>query len=1336
MKAKYNIWNKVMCFFLIIVMSLSLIPFTAFADTGNNSGGQTGDTTDTNASDLNWSYVPQYWGLRFSLYWTPGNDFDKNIASVIRVGNTVDVTKTGFSNYAPTKASMLSVFDRMRNEDLKMSISDLKKNGTNFTYKAYTSNDYSIISQLPNFINSSGDSAGLSESTLNTFFTGSATNDVNKMTFANTAKIIEIITKDYPNLKITGQDFLNGEYTDEYNQTKSGVYKLYYEPYFSVRVNGVPTALTLRDMIAYDRENNKILANYYKGAMKLANSVFLVKDEKAINMTAYDGSAVTDKVFTSGSRLRTVAEKGKTFYNSMGIGVVTGGVYKPKNEPEVIKTYVTVESVDSDGTVHYKKAAETVKESAEFYLDSKGNLLQIPKIEEIEGAESGVAILNDIFTTKQDLTVDSKSEWTDSTLPTNVGVSLKATAEDIAGYNFGIVTNSEVFIDTYNTMSAHMGSAKASYEATKEYHKELLEKQASFASEQLRFYEFGAGLAQTANSAGTSIQPITLVDKTVTAVKYVSNDKVLLGQLDKTNSRVEKIAEEDKKDGIEYITTPANNLVLRFVIKKTPHQYNTVIIYDEKTSTSTYVDGGSFDLAMVNGVVTIQNPTVPSGLGTPELVEWVTNSELPIKDISDGVLPSKSNNGLSGLTNESIINYPEDPITHNLYVIWKVTVPDPEKIRDTVSQWRLSKYCSSLMGLSVDKTPHLAYMNLNLISDSTTHKTSTLNPNSGYSYNTINPNGQITSSTYNPDNMSMKTISTTPLKDYASTKANSWFHSKALAKSATSVTHNTPYSWVTMDGDLNMIKSTESSGLTVAKWLTNSATINGLQQHSISTGVLPTSNPNGSNYSKQEELKFGIYNKDIYKHQIAAYYHYTCHHKNYSHDVCRCYLIPQIINPSDASYKTTSFDVTVDFDRYIAKSSDKLVAAPNVTTENGKTTIAYQTNDTLKVYPEVAMLFDNDKGDSSIKWVIGEQAREINPVIYHTMQFKLFVDENSIISNYATDSRATTAARKLGEANKQVAYKGSPVNTTFSVKRSEDSTDKGILTVKTYALDLNTNKNGVNVKTAWGADSYNPLAIHNKFVSAWSGFKGTSTERLEIQSASLYTGANKTQSVSLNTKTYGGQSVTTFTHELIVRGGVVIGVRLQDKENKSYSVVSVETLKTKDANLYEALVGMKLVGSKQDTVLKGFEHQTGAQLTEDKFITLANQAKQNVDGLASNNLGIGKGWYSEDTTVLVVKEYITNYEVPSIAYSDKISLSVKGLESPINKNDFFSVLGKGHTYINYTFNSLDLSSINSGLKGSQKVFFEHSSRTGTLFGKINTDYLVGNVSVTDTTRIN
>lgn len=1032
-----------------------------------------------------------------------------------------------------------------------------------------------------------------------------------------------------------------------------------------------------------------------------------------------------------------------TFRNAGAVGLrfifpVSLDIYVEGGGAQVVTSYSKRIGFNADGS----PILEQIKtEAVDAELDEKGAV----KIENVKEIPEGTAYLNDVLTSPKNLSEQVQNlNWTED-LPKTPQDQINANAEDIWSYNLSIRTGLLKHIEDITEMKNsteytqlkdlkdEYTSLLAEYNSTTDMSKKatLVFKINKIFAQLVQI----SGYENPLNKANAS----TLKTTKVAGIKNVSSSEELIKKsiylkdinevyLYPLNARPTEFVGEDvfeieNRKSVDSLdsyevqnrkasvgdnvtidgSTDMTTLYLRYIVIPERKVKTFTDIYKNGVYVSTEVTVESLPVAEASDSK-IEIPVIEGA----ELIKWGSSKDLPL-------LEQMPTNPLKQGTTLEPISLDDD---ENLYVHWRkdLTVSTPvadENLR--VEQWRLSKYTANLGWLSK------AYMGLNLKADAG-HATSTLSPLGSYSYKTINPNNQYTDKNYNP----------------ANDKYNDYLHSKALTQGSYSVTHNNPSATVDVTGSLNLIKGTNTFGLKAAGWLTDSGTVAGLNLHNITTANLPSTYGGQATVQKTDILKYGIENMQTYNHNYGVRYHYRCYHKDYSHDVCACYTLPESRSPKDSriSYLTADYKIDSTFDRYITKPADKLVAPANVTTENGKTTISYQTNDTLKVYPEVAMLFDNDKGDSSIKWVIGEQAREINPVVYHTMQFKLFVEENSTISNFATDSRAITAANKLGQSNKQVAYKGSPVNTTFNVKRSENSTDKGILTVKTYALDLNTNKNGVNVKTAWGAGSYSPLAIHNKFIAAWNGFKGTSTERLEIQSSKLYTGANKTQTVSLTAKTYGGKTYVEFTHELIVRGGVVIGVRLQDKDNNSYSVVSIETLKTKDANLYEALVGMKLVGSKQDTVFKGFEHQTGAQLTEDKFISLANQAKQSLDGLTSNNLVKDKGWYSEDSTVLIVKEIISNYEIPSISYSDKISLSVAGLETPINKNDFFSTLGKGHTFINYTFNSSDLSSINSGLKGSQKVFFEHNSRTGSSFGKINVDYLVGNVSVTDTTRSN
>ena len=607
-------------------------------------------------------------------------------------------------------------------------------------------------------------------------------------------------------------------------------------------------------------------------------------------------------------------------------------------------------------------------------------------------------------------------------------------------------------------------------------------------------------------------------------------------------------------------------------------------------------------------------------------------------------------------------------------------------------------------------------MGLNLKADNG-HATSTLSPSGAYQYNLIQPNGAYTDNGYNPSNQYY----------------NDWLHTRAITQGSYRVTHDNPSAFVDVSGTLNLIKGTKTFGIKAASWLTDSGTKSGLSLHNIETANTPNNYSGNSTIQKSDLLKYGIENARDYTHRYGVRYHWTCHHKYYSHDVCDCYTLPETRNKksSKITYLTADYNINSTFDRYIAQPSSVLEISPYFTNDNGKTTVTYQLPTELKIYPEVAMLFDNDRGDTSVKWVIGEQARTIKPVTYHTLQFKLFVNENSNASSFATDSRALTARNKVGEPNKQVAYKGTSINTTFGIQRSETNKGQsGLLTVKTFALDVTTNKNGVNVKNAWGLNGYNTKTLHTNFIGKWNGYGGTASERLEVSTPQIVQGGTKTQNVSLKPISYSGSTTVEFTHELIIRGGQLIGVRLQDRDTKNYSLVKISDLQSKDAGLYEALVNMKLTGSKENTVLKGFEHQTGVQLTEQKYIDMVSAAKQSLDGITTNNLQLNKGWYSEDTTVLVIREYVSNYNVPSISFSDKLSLQIAGLNTPIDKSQFFSKLGKGHTVINYNFKS---DNIGYGLANTN-VYFEHNSRLGSAFGKQKVDYLVANVSITDTTR--
>lgn len=1285
--------NKFICILMIFAMLFTMIPTSVFGATqlgDQNGAGNHTDQHEGSASKSGWSYVPEYGGMRLSLYWSPTKDGFSTAStdSIFQIAETIDIAQTTYGKYKPTMASFKSVYDKMANGAGNMDAPQMRQVEYNKDNNVYTSSDEPFISQMPMLTQRE-----YSEAELDKFFLGP---DSENPTYENTAKIIEMITRGH-GITITAEDFDTGKYIDSEGQTQYGLFKLFYEPITYFKVDGVNYAMTLRDAIAYSQVKSGFSSYFYTGINYLANAVYLVDDEPAIGMYAnssgkiYKGSADTK----SG-----VYDKNSPMFKSMGVGVVTGGLREVPG-PEVVKTYVTVESVDADGTVHYKKAAETTIELAEFNIDEMGNITQIPIFENIEGAEGGVAILNDIVSVDEDMKISGNSEWTNSKLPTNVGVDLKPTAEDIAGYQLGIVTGSDFYVDTYTDIVKIEEPAVSAYKALLEVYEKLEEEKAGYASEKTDVY---ASFLRTRNVNS----PFVTWVKNIEAVEYEYFEDVKLGHI--VDGKVEKIVETSDL-GIIGVSTPANNLILRYILKPAPSQINVIEVIDEGKGTTEYINGGRQDLDINGDTAFVQKPKVEGldAIGEPVLKEWVTNHDIPLIDISNGNLPNKSPNGLKG-TESLIENYPQDPIIHNLYVKWQIVIPAPERTPGEyhVPEWRLSRLFGE------DRIPNgSAIMSLPIRYGCC--GLARLSPSGNWNYTTRNPNGLVTLPGHIPSNL----------------KQHTWLHSETVyIGSRASIGAYNPTAIVALDGRMNAIKSTDTSGLKVVTWLDKSS-IDGLKSYDIASAN--NSAPfNKNNYQLNSLLAFNTLNLDTYTNTWPSRHS----HKNGGH--CHRWVNSKTISPFGASYVPYMFDATIDFDRYLAKSASKVIADSNITVENGKTTIAYQVDNELKIYPEVAMLFDNDAGNASIKWIVGDQVRVISPVMYHSLQFKVFVDELSSGTSVANDSRGYAKAKQLGYSNKQIIYKGAGVNTAFGVHRSQDELDKaGMLTVKTFALDITTNKNGLNMKSLWGADSYKPAEIHNKFLTLWNNFKGESTEHLEIQTTGTYIGADKKQPVQMSVMKYSGRTVTEFTHELIVRGGSIVGVKFEDRNTRAISVIPIDKLESKDAGLYEALVGMKLIGeSKDDTLFKIFEHQTGAKLTEESYMNLAAEAKKSLDGMETRNLAMNTGWYSEDSTVLVIKEYVTNYSVPSISYSDKISMSVVGLETPANKNQFFSKMGYGHVYLKYNINSVNLSGLDNDLKEPTKVYFEHNSRTGGPFGKKVVDYLVPNVTVTDTTRMN
>lgn len=868
---------------------------------------------------------------------------------------------------------------------------------------------------------------------------------------------------------------------------------------------------------------------------------------------------------------------------------------KPKTK--VIASYVEVVDVDADGNPVY----ETVFES-ERLTDvrmSGTNVLPDAAVAKIDNGDGWVGYLNDVVTSPKDLGDPSTIKWENELTPKSTTNTIQANARDVDYYKFGILTHE------YNGDNVIESVFSSSPEVEVTYKMKDPQKVESILNS-FGIYTFDAFLSlsspirgviwgrvvatNTGNiNSGTSMLgsnlyiPIEVeeMEKNVYTAKeldtpYVIPTESLKNVSDAVNEIGDTIKDtinnNNRKSGNlldtvnvdnrfagpdndvpkgEEVSTPGeiqesdiiqeNVVYLRYVCIPNIIQRNRIHIVEGGVEIGVFAiddvvglenDNGVTADVIFNDITQELEEMVPGGEVT--LNEWITSDD-DIEDLINNPIPSTGTH--SGTTIPDII--PDVPKTEDVYADWtvEINIIGTLPVAAEVPQWRLSLHQPEF-----DEW-RKAYMWLTFSGDSGCYAPSSfISPSGTYRYNTVNPNEKITSVTNDPANQ----------------KLYHWLHSKALTRGTYSISHDKPLVSVDMNGTMTMIKSTQDSSLQAASWATDSGTKTGLLAYDIQTSTTPKAYTGGDTYYHSDTLDFGLSNIDTYTHYKGVHGGHT------RRTGCRCKLVAESVG---VHYIDAEYNVGITFERYkpINTDSKKLTVSPEIKVDNGLTTLKYQLKDTLTVYPEVGMLFDNDSNQESIKWVVGDQARKINPVVWQTLEHKVYVVPTSSGTSVATDSRAITKAQSLGEGGKQVIHKGAGVNTTFQLFRDEDKDTKSILTVKTFALDFassssknaSTLLNGVDVKSAWGNSAYNSQVQHDKLIAELKKTgKADATEKLLVDinfgGNAEYTGAEKNQkTANYKVMTYSGKEVTTFEHQLIVRGGSLIAVGYNDRSNPS-----------------------------------------------------------------------------------------------------------------------------------------------------------------------------------------
>lgn len=489
------------------------------------------------------------------------------------------------------------------------------------------------------------------------------------------------------------------------------------------------------------------------------------------------------------------------------------------------------------------------------------------------------------------------------------------------------------------------------------------------------------------------------------------------------------------------------------------------------------------------------------------------------------------------------------------------------------------------------------------------------------------------------------------------------------------------------------------------------------------TNEIASSDKGNTNYkyrnsvTKNAQLKFFMEDPKTYTHIRKVYKHEKRwvstgtdslgNATGYNKDVCKCYTASE---GTSKSYNPARYDIAMTYFRHHPSN----VSTVKLKGEKGKEeAFSWETKPTsaLKVYPEVTMANSDISGRTNVSIVAGDLDREVNPLSYHFLRLDAEVGSKVVGTSVATDPKAQSLVQKVvsnsGGANvvqggAQVVHKGSATNTSYTIKGTPKGIkqDKGTLTAKTFAVDIGNTA----LKNSWNpGTTYNTDKVNEAYLSQFGTKEGNNWKFTAKFQPGLKIGTNEYKG-KLETKPITGIPQATKEYSLVVRSG-----KLTLVSGKSPTKLTPE--------LQTALDRMKLKGTDK-TVLDVFEYNKGHQLSEQEVADLMNAVR------GTNELKKGGNWYHEDTTVLVVREYTTVFDLPEAhMYSDKIQMQIPNLNTPMDKGQFYTNGLAGHTILEIGIDKSD-------------VLLKYDSSLGkwSKDNKKEIQYIVPNVSILDTTK--
>lgn len=597
---------------------------------------------------------------------------------------------------------------------------------------------------------------------------------------------------------------------------------------------------------------------------------------------------------------------------------------------------------------------------------------------------------------------------------------------------------------------------------------------------------------------------------------------------------------------------------------------------------------------------------------------------------------------LSDETKDKYYNAKKEPFFSNalMTVYLKVqetkTVQDKDPIGFVVPEWRLSRYWSEVHD-NTEKNPdgRVVESMFNLSLPIETYEDPSLSP-SGIQYFGFKP---------------------VNVPEWALSKSNHLYRGDTQNKP---VTLDNTYNTFWQSGDMLAVKeNTQLSNIKFANWI-NPITFLGKIGNSnvgVSGGQAKTTKSFTFNYEMSNSTSY-TYSETRYRDVWGT---------DAKGNAVIIDRVPyRWSGPASPSFTPSQYPTDVTFMKYNpTKGATPKTFEDKEEDKNGRYTFSEKSATTLSVFPEVLMFMDDANGNTSMGYVAGSEKRTMQPINYSVAQFKdITVDPSVVGASTATDSKAKSLGKSIGVGDKDIVYKGSTANVNFS--------NTGDYEIKSWLLDIGQS----SLKTAWNpSGSIDTDAVHKKNVekfAKWDSSKGNYVVEFSADGKFYINGKDE---AGVDKKVKAEQaSADVKTHKIIIRSGVVQSVD---------DIPLAKLLSTKD-ELSDALRSMRIIADNSaDTIFNQFE--SNARTTNAADLSSRDSALASMGNAARGNsdLAVGKPWYNEDTTVLVIREYTNSFKIPSYMYVDKLPMSINGLQANIDKQKFFSKGFLGYTSMKY-----------------------------------------------------